>query len=84
MNSDSEHRRHAIQIVGALPDSVDDALKVLDLARQLVEEFLSGHPFTQRPLTSRPVLAFSSSVTAGNATGMGHFPPQSGAPTSQA
>lgn len=44
MNS-NDHRRHAIQIVAALPDEMVDALKVLDFARQLVVEFLSD----QRP-----------------------------------
>lgn len=42
----NEHRRHAIQTVAALPDDIEDALKVLDLARQLVECFLRGD---QRP-----------------------------------
>jgi hypothetical protein len=37
---DSWHRRHAIQIVAALPEDADDAIVVLDLARQLVNGFL--------------------------------------------
>jgi hypothetical protein len=36
------HRRHAIQIAAALPETSEDALLVLDLARKLVEGFLSG------------------------------------------
>lgn len=40
------HRRHAIQVVAALPEETADALRVLDLARQLVEDFLSD----QRPV----------------------------------
>ena len=38
-------RRHAIQIVAQLPEGPEDALVVLDLARQLVEGFLrEGQP----------------------------------------
>jgi hypothetical protein len=40
------HRRHAIQIAAALPETVEDALIVLDLARELVEGFLAA---PQRP-----------------------------------
>lgn len=43
---DAWHRRHAIQIVAALPETPEDALAVLDLAKQLVEGFLSE---PQRP-----------------------------------
>lgn len=42
---DAWHRRHAVQIVAALPEEVEDALLVLELAKQLVEAFLSD----QRP-----------------------------------
>ena len=38
---ESWHRRHAVQIVAALPEDLDDALIVLDLARALVETFLA-------------------------------------------
>ena len=34
-------RRHAIQIVAQLPEGIDDALEVLELARELVRGFLS-------------------------------------------
>ncbi len=34
------HRKHAIQIAAALPESHEDALIVLDLAREIVEKFL--------------------------------------------
>jgi hypothetical protein len=40
------HRRHAIQIAAALPENVEDALIVLELARELVERFLYA---PQRP-----------------------------------
>ena len=40
---DAWHRRHAIQIVAALPEASEDALVVLELARELVEGFLSGN-----------------------------------------
>jgi hypothetical protein len=36
------HRRHAVQIVAALPEDTEDALIVLDLARQFVERFLAA------------------------------------------
>jgi hypothetical protein len=50
MKDDSQHRRHAIQVVAALPEDSRDALLVLDLARQLVEGFLSARPEpTQKP-----------------------------------
>jgi hypothetical protein len=39
------HRRHAIQIAAALPETVEDALIVLELARVLVENYLAP----QRP-----------------------------------
>jgi len=55
------HRRHAIQIAAALPETIDDALIVLDLARQLVEGFLSG---PQRPeATKAPVVTHLRPVT---------------------
>jgi hypothetical protein len=34
------HRRHAIQVVAALPETSEDALIVLELARHLVVTFL--------------------------------------------
>ncbi len=36
------HRRHAIQIAAALPETTEDALIVLRLATGLVEGFLAG------------------------------------------
>jgi hypothetical protein len=36
------HRRHAIQVAASLPETIEDALLVLELAKQLVEGFLSG------------------------------------------
>jgi hypothetical protein len=38
------HRRHAIQIAAQLPDNPQDALLVLEYARQLVEFFLADRP----------------------------------------
>jgi len=40
------HRRHAIQIAAALPETREDALIVLEFARELVESFLYA---PQRP-----------------------------------
>ncbi len=45
MAAEAWHRRHAIQIAAALPETVEDALIVLELAKQLVERFLAP----QRP-----------------------------------
>lgn len=36
------HRKHAIQIAAALPETHEDAMLVLDLAREIVEKFLFG------------------------------------------
>ena len=47
-------RRHAIQIVAQLPEGIDDALEVLELARELVKGFLSED---QEPQLE-PVLIF--------------------------
>ncbi len=41
MASEAWHRRHAIQIAAALPETTEDALIVLGLARELVERFLA-------------------------------------------
>jgi hypothetical protein len=41
MKSETWHRRHAVQIVSALPEDSTDALMVLDAARELVIKFLS-------------------------------------------
>ena len=40
MDSMDWHRRHAVQLVAQLPEGREDALKVLDQARHLVENFL--------------------------------------------
>jgi hypothetical protein len=47
---DAWHRRHAIQIAAALPETTEDALIVLELARQLVEGFLAGPRRPEPPL----------------------------------
>lgn len=44
MITDLWARRHAVQIVSALPDEVEEALLVLELARELVSGFLVGKP----------------------------------------
>lgn len=49
MGIEAWHRRHAIQVAASLPESPEDALAVLELARQLVEGFLSGQRL-ERPL----------------------------------
>jgi hypothetical protein len=46
MTTEAWHRRHAIQIAAALPEDAEDALIVLELAKQVVERFLAA---PQRP-----------------------------------
>lgn len=54
-------RRHAIQIAAQLPENVEDALAVLELAKQLVQDFLcEGQP----RLSSTPVIAFPASTSS--------------------
>ncbi|MGX1322691.1 hypothetical protein ACVIW2_001449 [Bradyrhizobium huanghuaihaiense] len=48
-----DHRRHAIQMVAALPNDPEDALIVLQLARELVTVFLAGD---EPPKKSTPVV----------------------------
>ncbi len=46
-------RRHAIQIAAALPETREDALIGLDLARELVESFLYAPQRPEPPLGPR-------------------------------
>ena len=57
---DAWQRRHAIQIVAQLPEKTDDALAVLEFARELVEGFLAGSGHRLRVVTSGEVMAFSA------------------------
>lgn len=56
MKEEPWHRRHAVQIVSALPDDSDDALAVLRLAVQLVAGFLAGSEVAPKPA---PVIALA-------------------------
>jgi hypothetical protein len=38
---ESWHRRHAVMLASQLPDNTEDALSVLRMAIQLVEQFLA-------------------------------------------
>ncbi len=59
-------RRHAIQIAAALPENREDALAVLELARDLVESFLYAPLRPDEPLErERGVVVSLSSVTNG-------------------
>jgi hypothetical protein len=68
MTSEAWQRRHAIQIAAALPENVEDALIVLDLARELVKGFLAGE--AQRPALvlerERGAVVSLSSASSGN------------------
>jgi hypothetical protein len=69
MAVDAWHRRHAIQIVAALPETVEDALMVLELARQLVEGFLAGPRRPEPPDGERVrglVVSLSSATKGAN------------------
>ena len=59
-------RRHAIQIAAALPETREDALAVLELARELVESFLYAPQRPEEPLQrERGVVVSLSSATNG-------------------
>lgn len=56
-----------MQIVAQLPENTEDALKVLEYARELVEGFLAGKPYQRRappegPGDSKEASASSSSL----------------------
>lgn len=66
MASEAWHKRHAIQIAAALPETREDALIVLELARELVEGFLYGPQRTETLLErERGVVVSLSSATNG-------------------
>lgn len=68
MNTDGWARRHAVQIVSALPEDGDEALLVLELARELISGFCVGKPL-QRPALAlereRGLVVSLSSATNG-------------------
>lgn len=67
MGIEAWHRRHAIQVAASLPETIEDALVVLELAKQLVEGFLSGGQRLERPLDrERGLLVSLSSSTNGS------------------
>ena len=60
------HRKHAIQIAAALPETREDALAVLELARDLVDNFLYAPQRLEEPLErDRGVVVSLSSATNG-------------------
>ena len=69
MTTEAWHRRHAIQIAAALPETLEDALIVLEMARELVERFLYApqQPEPPRGERERGVVVSLSSATS-NAT----------------
>jgi hypothetical protein len=64
MSKEAWHRRHAIQIAAALPETTEDALLVLELARDLVEGFLAGNqpPEALRERERGAVVSLSSAT----------------------
>ena len=66
MTAEAWHRRHAIQIAAALPETGEDALIVLELARELVESFLYApqRPEPPRRERVRGVVVSLSSATS--------------------
>lgn len=66
MRGEAWHRHQAIQIAAALPEKADDALIVLDLARELVESFLWPAQRSEVLLErDRGVVVSLSSATSG-------------------
>lgn len=53
-------RRHAIQIAAQLPEAPEDALVVLELAKQLVETFL----LEGQPRLSPAIVVFPASTSS--------------------
>lgn len=69
MAVDAWHRKHAIQIAAALPDSIEDAKIVLELALLLVSGFLAGasdHRLTLAEDLERGKVVSLSSATSGS------------------
>jgi hypothetical protein len=64
MTEEAWHRRHAIQIAAQLPDDPDDALIVLELAKNLVERFIRSDPQRSSLVLAFPLEAARSSRTA--------------------
>lgn len=56
-------RRHAVQIAAQLPEDPKDALRVLELARELVETFLSEAD-NQPVRARRPLVAVSGAAAS--------------------
>lgn len=56
MKAENWHRRHAVQIVCALPEDTEDAQLVLRLATQLVTGFLAESETAPKPA---PVIALA-------------------------
>jgi hypothetical protein len=63
MMAEAWHRRHAIQIAAALPETVEDALIVLELAKQLVERFLCAPQRPPEPPERGVVVSLSSATS---------------------
>ena len=60
-------RRHAVQIVAQLPEAPADALGVLELARELVEEFLTERPQPRLRAVSPAEVVSISAASASSA-----------------
>lgn len=68
MATEAWHRRHAIQIAAALPETREDALIVLGLARELVDGFLYSPQRADLPLERErgSVVSLSSATSGAN------------------
>lgn len=66
MVSEAWHRRQAIHIAAALPESIDDAMIVLELAKELVSGFLAGQRPDLAEDRERGNVVSLSSATSGN------------------
>lgn len=61
---DGWQRRHAVQIVAQLPENTEDALMVLELARDLVEGFLAGTGQRLRVVPSAEIKLFPAASSS--------------------
>jgi hypothetical protein len=69
MKTETWHRRHAIQIAAALPETTEDAEIVLELARELVIGFMrqaAGQRPERRLDRERGAVVSLSSASKGN------------------
>lgn len=58
------HKRHALNLVAQLPETTEDALQILDLARKLVEEFLAAPASKPSLCVMKPPIRLAAKAAA--------------------